>query len=73
MTEANVAPERLVRVERGHATPEELGALVAVLLAGSATAQNAVETARTALSGPGWRGEVTPRFRAPNSWQAASW
>lgn len=64
------APEHLVRVEKGHATPEELGALVAVLLAGSATAQNAVEAARTTLSGRGWRGEAAPRFRVPHSWQA---
>jgi hypothetical protein len=72
VTAASVGQERLVRVEKGHATPEELGALVAVLLAGSATAQNAVEVARTVLSGPGWRGEVAPRFRVPHSWQAAT-
>jgi hypothetical protein len=72
MMEAVVAPQRLVRVEKGYATPEELGALVAVLLASSVTAQHTAEAAGRALSGPGWRGEVGLRFRVPHSWRAGS-
>jgi hypothetical protein len=73
MTAANVAPDRLVRVEKGRATPEELGALVAVLLARGAAARHAAEAARTIRPGPGWHREVAPRFRVPHSWQAVSW
>lgn len=63
--------DSLVRVEKGHADPEELAALTALLLA-RAAAGGAGEAAHTApvRSTAGWRRlERTPGFRAPHSWQ----
>jgi hypothetical protein len=58
-----------VRVEKGHADPEELAALTAILLA-RAAAGGSAEPARPARSTAGWRRlERTPGFRAPHSWQ----
>ncbi|MFI5754072.1 acyl-CoA carboxylase subunit epsilon [Streptomyces sp. NPDC051569] len=59
----------LLRVEKGHAGPEELAAITAVLLA-RAAAQPAAPAGRAAQSVAGWRRlERTPGFRAPHSWQ----
>ncbi|MFF1506869.1 acyl-CoA carboxylase subunit epsilon [Streptomyces sp. NPDC058326] len=64
-------PANLLRVEKGHADPEELAAITAVLLA-RAAAQPPADTVTTR------RGHTTPRwrrlerehgFRAPHSWQ----
>ncbi|MBT2376213.1 hypothetical protein AMK21_16980 [Streptomyces sp. CB00316] len=60
--------ESVLRVEKGHAGPEELAAITAVLMARaaaqpSAPAHRGRDTAR-------WRRlERTPGFRAPHSWQ----
>jgi hypothetical protein len=57
--------DSLVRVEKGHAAPEEVAAITALLLARAAAAP-----ARPARSTAGWRRlERTPGFRAPHSWQ----
>ncbi|WP_405488469.1 acyl-CoA carboxylase subunit epsilon [Streptomyces sp. NBC_00096] len=59
----------LLRVEKGHAEPEELAAITAILLArAAATPEEA--SAGTARTQAGWRRlERTPGFRAPHSWQ----
>jgi hypothetical protein len=60
--------DSLVRVEKGHAAPEEVAAITALLLARAAAAPAA--PARPARSTAGWRRlERTPGFRAPHSWQ----
>lgn len=60
--------ESVLRVEKGHADPEELAAITAVLLA-RAAAQPAA-TAHHGRDTAGWRRlERTPGFRAPHSWQ----
>jgi hypothetical protein len=61
--------DSLVRVERGHADPEELAALTAILLARAAAGETAAP-AGPVRSTAGWRRlERTPGFRAPHSWQ----
>ncbi|CAM5577237.1 acyl-CoA carboxylase subunit epsilon [Streptomyces xanthochromogenes] len=61
--------ESLLRVEKGHAAPEELAAITAVLLA-RAAAQPAAAAPKRGRSTAGWRRlERTPGFRAPHSWQ----
>ncbi|SEG95995.1 Acyl-CoA carboxylase epsilon subunit [Actinacidiphila yanglinensis] len=63
--------DSLVRVEKGHAAPEELAALTALILARAAA--GGAETLGkpvAARSTAGWRRlERTPGFRAPHSWQ----
>ncbi|MEV1044728.1 acyl-CoA carboxylase subunit epsilon [Streptomyces sp. NPDC049916] len=62
------SPESVLRVEKGHADPEELAAITAVLMA-RAAAQPAAAPAR-GRDTAGWRRlERTPGFRAPHSWQ----
>jgi acyl-CoA carboxylase epsilon subunit-like protein len=62
--------DSLVRVERGHADPEELAALTAILLARAAAGEVDAAEARPARSTAAWRRlERTPGFRAPHSWQ----
>ncbi|MBD3550612.1 acyl-CoA carboxylase subunit epsilon [Streptomyces sp. SP18CM02] len=57
-----------MRVEKGHAAPEELAALTAVLMA-RAAAQPAAP-ARRGRDTAGWRRlERTPGFRAPHRGQ----
>ena len=64
---------RLVRVEKGEASEEELAAVTALLLArAAASARHAqIPAARPAGSGKaGWRRLERARgFRAPHSWQ----
>ncbi|MFF7946319.1 acyl-CoA carboxylase subunit epsilon [Streptomyces griseorubiginosus] len=61
--------EKLFRLEKGHAEPEELAAIAVVLMARAAT-QTAGDPAHCARSKAGWcRLERTPGFRAPHSWQ----
>jgi hypothetical protein len=64
---------RLVRVEKGHASEEELAAVTALLLArAAASARHAqIPASRVARNGKaGWRRLERARgFRAPHSWQ----
>ncbi|MFJ9817829.1 acyl-CoA carboxylase subunit epsilon [Streptomyces sp. NPDC101151] len=56
-----------IRVEKGHAEPEEVAAITAVLLA-RAAAQPAAPAHRGRAKA-GWRRlEREPGFRAPHSW-----
>ncbi|MET7360745.1 acyl-CoA carboxylase subunit epsilon [Streptomyces sp. NPDC005562] len=58
-----------IRVEKGHAEPEEVAAITAILLA-RAAAQPAAPAARRGRDKAGWRRlERSPGFRAPHSWQ----
>ncbi|WP_327351827.1 acyl-CoA carboxylase epsilon subunit [Streptomyces sp. NBC_01304] len=58
-----------VRVEKGHAEPEEVAALTAALLA-RAAAHHAPARGRRARAKAGWRRlERTAGFRSPCSWQ----
>ncbi|MGP3981102.1 acyl-CoA carboxylase epsilon subunit [Streptomyces sp. KR80] len=62
--------ENFLRVEKGHADPEELAALTAVLLARTAGTTHRRTTVRPHRSTPRWRRlERQPGFRAPHSWQ----
>ncbi|MFJ8940967.1 acyl-CoA carboxylase epsilon subunit [Streptomyces sp. NPDC102365] len=58
-----------IRVEKGHAEPEEVAAVTALLLARAASAP-AEAPAHRGHPKAGWRRlERTPGFRAPHSWQ----
>lgn len=58
-----------IRVEKGHAEPEEVAAITAILLA-RAAAQPAAPTHRVRQNRAGWRRlEREPGFRAPHSWR----
>ncbi|MFJ9111913.1 acyl-CoA carboxylase subunit epsilon [Streptomyces sp. NPDC102283] len=60
--------ESVLRVEKGHADPEELAAITAVLMARAASQPSA--PAHRGRDTAGWRRlERTPGFRAPHSWQ----
>ncbi|MFF4169233.1 acyl-CoA carboxylase subunit epsilon [Streptomyces sp. NPDC001744] len=62
-------PANLLRVEKGHADPEELAAITAVLLA-RAAARPDDTTARHGRTAAGWRRlEREHGFRAPHSWR----
>jgi acyl-CoA carboxylase epsilon subunit-like protein len=70
-TTVSTPADSLVRVEKGHADPEELAALTAILLA-RAAADRSDGKARTlpVRSVAGWRRLERARgFRAPHSWQ----
>ncbi|MET7855595.1 acyl-CoA carboxylase subunit epsilon [Streptomyces avermitilis] len=57
-----------IRVEKGHAEPEEVAAITAILLARAATAP-AASPVRRGRPKAGWRRlEREPGFRAPHSW-----
>jgi hypothetical protein len=63
------AEASLVRVEKGHADPEEVAALTAILLARAAAGEDPGPS-RPVRSTAAWRRlERTPGFRAPHSWQ----
>ena len=70
-TTLSTPADSLVRVEKGHADPEELAALTAILLARAAAGESdEAAEAPPARSTAGWRRlERTPGFRAPHSWQ----
>ncbi|MGW0336676.1 acyl-CoA carboxylase subunit epsilon [Streptomyces sp. NPDC003011] len=56
-----------IRVEKGHAEPEEVAAITAILLARAARPSEA--PARRGRPKAGWRRlEREPGFRAPHSW-----
>ncbi|GGS02351.1 hypothetical protein GCM10010269_46600 [Streptomyces humidus] len=58
-----------IRVEKGHAEPEEVAAITAVLLA-CAAARPSEPTAHRSRPRAGWRRlEREGGFRAPHSWR----
>ncbi|MCW7944166.1 hypothetical protein AAW14_19465 [Streptomyces hygroscopicus] len=58
-----------IRVEKGHAEPEEVAAITAILLARAAAQSPATASARRGRAKAGWRRlEREPGFRAPHSW-----
>ncbi|GGT48912.1 acyl-CoA carboxylase subunit epsilon [Streptomyces purpureus] len=62
------ASEHLLRVEKGHADPEELAAITAVLLARAAAQPDAPAHRRRSTAG--WRRlERQNGFRSAHSWQ----
>ncbi|MGW6570471.1 acyl-CoA carboxylase subunit epsilon, partial [Streptomyces sp. NPDC054975] len=62
------ATDNLLRVEKGHADPEELAAITAVLLARATV--TAAESAHHGRSTARWRRlERENGFRAPHSWR----
>ncbi|WP_053751146.1 acyl-CoA carboxylase subunit epsilon [Streptomyces sp. MMG1533] len=68
MTATAGAVAGALRVERGHASPEEIAAITAVLLARTAALPESAAAHRCSTAG--WRRlERTPGFRAPHSWQ----
>jgi hypothetical protein len=59
-----------VRVEKGHAGPEEVAAITAILMARAAADPAGGGRTRPARSVAGWRRLERARgFRAPHSWQ----
>ncbi|MFF9626975.1 acyl-CoA carboxylase epsilon subunit [Streptomyces griseosporeus] len=59
-----------IRVEKGHAEPEEVAALTAILLARAAAAPADTTPAHRGRPRAGWRRlEREPGFRAPHSWR----
>lgn len=59
-----------IRVEKGHAEPEEVAALTAILLARAAARPADAGTAHRGRARAGWRRlEREPGFRAPHSWR----
>jgi acyl-CoA carboxylase epsilon subunit-like protein len=58
-----------IRVEKGHAEPEEVAAITAILLARAAARPSTPPAHRGRLKA-GWRRlEREPGFRAPHSWR----
>jgi hypothetical protein len=58
-----------IRVEKGHAGPEEVAAITAVLLARAAARQEAPAPGHRGRARAGWRRlEREGGFRAPHSW-----
>ncbi|MFF1275606.1 acyl-CoA carboxylase subunit epsilon [Streptomyces marokkonensis] len=59
-----------IRVEKGHAGPEEVAAITAILLARAATPPAATAPAHRGRGRAGWRRlERENGFRAPHSWR----
>ncbi|MDT9697406.1 acyl-CoA carboxylase subunit epsilon [Streptomyces sp. P17] len=57
-----------IRVEKGHAEPEEVAAITAILMARAAA--RPTPPARRGRAKAGWRRlEREPGFRAPHSWR----
>ncbi|MCF3131570.1 MULTISPECIES: acyl-CoA carboxylase subunit epsilon [Streptomyces] len=58
-----------IRVEKGHAEPEEVAAITAILLARAAARGSAPTATHRGRAKAGWRRlEREPGFRAPHSW-----
>ncbi|MEU6771968.1 acyl-CoA carboxylase subunit epsilon [Streptomyces sp. NPDC046759] len=58
-----------IRVEKGHAEPEEVAAITAVLMARAAARTEPAAPARRGRAKAGWRRlEREGGFRAPHSW-----
>ncbi|MGA4966339.1 acyl-CoA carboxylase subunit epsilon [Streptomyces pseudogriseolus] len=59
-----------IRVEKGHAEPEEVAAIAAILMARAASVPAAAEPTHRRRPRAGWRRlEREPGFRAPHSWR----
>ncbi|GAA2767248.1 acyl-CoA carboxylase subunit epsilon [Streptomyces paradoxus] len=59
-----------IRVEKGHAEPEEVAAITAILLARAAARPTDTTPAHRGRIKAGWRRlEREPGFRAPHSWR----
>ena len=59
-----------IRVEKGHAEPEEVAAITAILLARAAARSTVPTPAHRGRIKAGWRRlEREPGFRAPHSWR----
>ncbi|MFC9289265.1 acyl-CoA carboxylase subunit epsilon [Streptomyces sp. NPDC057052] len=59
-----------IRVEKGHAEPEEVAALTAILLARAASRSSEPTRAHHGRPKAGWRRlEREGGFRAPHSWR----
>ncbi|MFJ8114070.1 acyl-CoA carboxylase subunit epsilon [Streptomyces sp. NPDC096132] len=59
-----------IRVEKGHAEPEEVAAITAILLARAAARTSESTQAHRARRKAGWRRlEREGGFRAPHSWR----
>ncbi|MEU8654028.1 acyl-CoA carboxylase subunit epsilon [Streptomyces sp. NPDC048737] len=59
-----------IRVEKGHAEPEEVAALTAILLARAASRSSEPTQAHHGRRKAGWRRlEREGGFRAPHSWR----
>ncbi|GHB65385.1 hypothetical protein GCM10010377_65460 [Streptomyces viridiviolaceus] len=59
-----------IRVEKGHAEPEEVAAITALLLARAAARPAEIAPAHRGRVKAGWRRlEREPGFRAPHSWR----
>ncbi|MET9443191.1 acyl-CoA carboxylase subunit epsilon [Streptomyces sp. NPDC006610] len=59
-----------IRVEKGHAGPEEVAAITAILLARAAAHTPAPTPAHAGRPRAAWRRlEREPGFRAPHSWR----
>ncbi|MBM7089798.1 acyl-CoA carboxylase subunit epsilon [Streptomyces sp. NPDC012461] len=59
-----------IRVEKGHAEPEEVAAITAVLLARAAARPAGTAPAHRGRAKAGWRRlEREGGFRAPHSWR----
>jgi hypothetical protein len=59
-----------IRVEKGHAEPEEVAAITAILLARAAARTSEPTPVRHGRARAGWRRlEREPGFRAPHSWR----
>ncbi|MER7909764.1 acyl-CoA carboxylase subunit epsilon [Streptomyces sp. NPDC096068] len=63
-------PANLLRVEKGHADPEELAAITAVLLARATQPSTTPTPTHQSRNAAGWRRlEREHGFRAPHSWR----
>ncbi|GGQ39885.1 hypothetical protein GCM10010266_73750 [Streptomyces griseomycini] len=59
-----------IRVEKGHAEPEEVAAITAILLARAAARPTTATPAHRGRAKAGWRRlEREGGFRAPHSWR----
>ncbi|GAA4819071.1 acyl-CoA carboxylase subunit epsilon [Streptomyces ziwulingensis] len=59
-----------IRVEKGHADPEEVAAITAVLMARAAARPAEIAPSHGGRVRAGWRRlEREPGFRAPHSWR----
>ncbi|WP_306318782.1 MULTISPECIES: acyl-CoA carboxylase subunit epsilon [unclassified Streptomyces] len=59
-----------IRVEKGHAEPEEVAAITAILIARASATPEAPSHHAKRQTRAGWRRlEREPGFRAPHSWR----
>ncbi len=58
-----------IRVEKGHAEPEEVAAITALLLARAAARPTEIAPGRARARAAWRRLEREPGFRAPHSWR----